>query len=298
VPGGLVVGDVMVDVVAVLSAPIALGSDAPGRIRTIGGGSAANTACWLAAAGTPVAFAGRVGADAYGQGVVAELRAAGVTPAVTIDPNRPTGTCVVLVGPDGERSMVPDRGANAALRPDDLPPSLFTAGNHLHLSGYVLLDETSRPAGLAALARAVSAGMTVSVDASSAAPLAALPADTVLDWLRGTWCLANIDEAEVLTGLTDPVEATRTLAAPCAEVVVTAGARAAVWCGSPDTDPVPVPPPEVEPVDTTGAGDAFNAGFLAAVLHGRDLRAALRLGNRVGALSARSTGGIAGLPRS
>src|SRR5205823_13333628 len=60
--------------------------------------------CWLAAAGTPVAFAGRVGADAYGQAVVAELRAAGVTPAVTIDPNRPTGTCVVLVGPDGERS--------------------------------------------------------------------------------------------------------------------------------------------------------------------------------------------------
>jgi sugar/nucleoside kinase (ribokinase family) len=198
---------------------------------------------------------------------------------------------VVLVGPDGERSMVPDRGANAALGPDDLPQSLFTAGHHLHLSGYVLIDDTSRPAGVAALARAVAAGMTVSVDTSSATPLAALPTDTVLGWLRGTWCLANIDEAAVLTGLTDPVAAARVLAATCAEVVVTAGARAAVWCGA--GEPVVVPPPEVEPVDTTGAGDAFKAGYLAARLGGAEPADALAAGHQ---LAARAIGLVGGRP--
>jgi sugar/nucleoside kinase (ribokinase family) len=70
----------------------------------------------------------------------------------------PTGTCVVLVGPDGERTMLPDRGANDALAEADLPRDLFVPGHHLHVSGYTLLGDGSRAAGRAALARAAMAG--------------------------------------------------------------------------------------------------------------------------------------------
>ena len=98
--------------------------------------------------------------------------------AVERDAERPTGTCIVLVHPGGERTMIPDAGANDALELRELP-----AGGHLHLTGYTLLREGSRPAALRALALARERGMTVSVDPSSAAPLA--PAPAFLDWVAG-----------------------------------------------------------------------------------------------------------------
>jgi sugar/nucleoside kinase (ribokinase family) len=161
----VVVGDLMVDVVAALPGELARGSDTPARISHSQGGSGANVAAWLAAAGADVAFAGRAGADPLGDAALAAL--AGVELAVERDPERPTGTCIVLVHPGGERTMIPDAGANEALELVELP-----AGEHLHLTGYALLRESSRPAALRALALARERGMTVSVDPSSAAPLA------------------------------------------------------------------------------------------------------------------------------
>ena len=133
----VVVGDLMVDVVAALPGPLAHGSDTPARITHTQGGSGANVAAWLAAAGADVAFAGRAGADPLGDAAVAALT--GVTVAVERDPERPTGTCIVLVHPGGERTMIPDAGANDALELRELP-----AGAHLHLTGYALLREASR----------------------------------------------------------------------------------------------------------------------------------------------------------
>ena len=109
----VVVGDLMVDVVAALPGPLAHGSDTPARISHTQGGSGANVAAWLAAAGADAAFAGRAGADPLGDAAVAAL--AGVALAVERDPERPTGTCIVLVHPGGERTMIPDAGANDAL---------------------------------------------------------------------------------------------------------------------------------------------------------------------------------------
>jgi ribokinase len=103
--------------------------------------------------------------------VVAQLERLGVETRVTVDPERPTGTCVVLVAPGGERTMLPDAGANDALGEADLPDELVRPGDHLHVAGYALLRPGSRPAARAAIGRAVAAGMTVSVDPSSAALL-------------------------------------------------------------------------------------------------------------------------------
>src|SRR6478735_1328456 len=167
----VVIGDLMTDAVARATLPLARGSDTPANVSMHGGGSGANIAAWMAADGGDVAFVGRRGADIAGRNRDMELMGYGVDARLVMDPERPTGTCVVMVTHKGEHTMLSDPGANAALSPDDLPHDLFSQGGHLHLSGYTLINEGSRDAGLAALEMARRAGMSVSVDCSSSAPL-------------------------------------------------------------------------------------------------------------------------------
>jgi ribokinase len=283
----VVLGDVMVDVVTRLSAPLAPGSDAPAVIRFHGGGSAANTAAWLARAGAEPVLVGRVGDDGRGRGASEDLRAAGVDAQLAVDPELPTGTCIVLVGPDGERTMAPDAGANDALRESDLADDLLASADHLHVAGYALLRSGSRPAARAAIARAVERGMTVSVDPSSAALLS----PSFLDHASGAGLLLpNADEAWMLSGERDPEQAGRALANRFQEVVVTLGADGALWTdgsASVRADAVPVE----HAVDSTGAGDAFAAGLLAARLAGAAPEEALAAAGRLAAEAVTKPGG-------
>ena len=259
----LVVGDVATDVVVVLAGEPAPGSDRPASIRSSGGGAGANVAVHLARLGVPVTMAGCVGDDAAGTGLRAELSAAGVRPALRTVAGTATGTVVSLVEPGGQRSMLADRGANLALRPDDVPP--LHPGGHLHLSGYTLLHPGPRAAALAAMTAAVTAGGTVSVDPASTAPLAAYGVDRWLaDTAAATVLLPNADEARLLTGCVDPADAARTLAARHPVVAVSLGADGALWATGNVVVHRPARPTDV--VDTTGAGDAFAAGLLAAWL--------------------------------
>src|SRR4051812_498356 len=134
------VGDLMVDVVARLPGPLAFGSDTPAPIGIYGGGAAANVAAWLVAAGASSTFVGRIGDDSFGLRAVEELTAAGVEPLVTIDPQRATGTCIVLVNERGKRTMVPCAGANDAANDPALLPPL---ADWLYLSGYALMSPGS-----------------------------------------------------------------------------------------------------------------------------------------------------------
>jgi ribokinase len=282
----VVVGDVMVDVVARLSGPLAAASDAPATIRFHGGGSAANTAAWLAAAGTEPLLVGCIGDDERGRHALGELRMGGVDARLAVDPELPTGTCVVLVGPDGERTMVPDAGANDALKDEDLPDQLLGPGGHLHVAGYALLREGSRPAARGAIGRALRVGMSVSVDPSSSALLS----PDFLDLSEGAGLfLPNAAEAEALTSEADPERAARALAERFGEVVVTLGPEGALWT---DGDEVlraaAVPVGSIE--DSTGAGDAFAAGLLAARLAGRPTAEALAAGCRLAARAVSQAG--------
>jgi sugar/nucleoside kinase (ribokinase family) len=258
---------------------VAAGSDTPSRVLVTGGGAAANTAAWLAAAGHPVTFVGRVGDDVFGRAALAELASTGATVRAAVDPERPTGTCVVLVTQDGSRSMFPDTGANAGLRADDLPPEAFAVGAHLHLSGYALLTEGSRPAALAALAAARSAGMTISVDPGSAGPIRRVGVQAMMSWISGAdLLLANDDEACLLAGQPgDPAAAAARLAEDFGQVVVKLGAAGATWtrAGAPAER---APAVAAVVVDTTGAGDCFAAGFLPVWLGGSAPLDALRAG--------------------
>jgi ribokinase len=267
-PPVVVVGDVCTDVVAVLAGEPAPGSDRAATITTRGGGGGANVAAHLAALGTPVVLAGCVGDDLAGTGLCIALAEGGVTLAVRTVPGTPTGTVVCLVEPGGERSMLTDRGANQALQPDDVP--VPPTEGHLHLSGYTLLDDRSRPAGLAALAAARGAGCTVSVDPASTGPLRASGVDRWLaETAAATLLLPNADEARLLTGCADPVAAARALAGRHPVVVVSLGADGALWASGDALVHRPAHPTDV--VDTTGAGDAFTAGVLSVwtAAHGR-----------------------------
>ncbi len=260
----LVVGDLVTDVLAMASGPIAEGTDTVAAISMTGGGSAANTAAWLARTGRPVTLVAAVGQDAAGEQRVAELEAAGVNCVLA---RRGTTGTVVVVATGAERSMLCDRGANASLTPDDVDRGLAAAadGVHLHVSGYPLLDPRTLAAGRHALAAAREQGLSVSVDAASAGPLRSAP--DFLSWVRGADLLfANRDEAGVLAGDGTPEEQARRLAIGVGAAIVKLGGDGAIWASGDEV--VRVPAAAATVVDVTGAGDAFAAGAVAAWLSG------------------------------
>jgi len=278
----VVIGDLMTDTVAHAMLPLARGSDTPATVTMHGGGSGANVAAWLAADGADVAFIGRRGADIPGRNRDMELMGYGVDARLVMDPERPTGTCVVMVTHKGERTMLSDPGANAALSPDDLPHDLFVRGAHLHVSGYTLLADGSRNAALAALDYARRAGMSASVDGASAAPLERVGAEPFLELSSNAMLLfVNTSQAKVLTGREDPEQAARVLTAWYPQVVIKLGADGAIYYanGHPQTH-VPAPPVD-RVIDGTGAGDAFVAGFLPPWLDKKPPAEALASGHRL-----------------
>jgi ribokinase len=288
----IVLGDVMTDVVARLARPIAPGSDSPAQVTMQGGGQAGNTAAWLVLTGTPTALVGCVGDDAAGRTAEEALRRAGVQTLLSHAPGVGTGTCVVLVAPDGERTMFPDAGANDRLAPGGLPEDLVVAGNHLHMAGYALLREGSRQGAQAELERAAGAGLSVSVDPSSAALLS--PAFLKLTEGAGL-LLPNAKEAAALTGVADPEQAALRLTERVPEVVVKLGEKGALWTDGSQVVRVPAEP-VARVVDSTGAGDAFAAGLIAARLFGAGAEAALIAGCRLAALAVATQGGRPDLP--
>jgi sugar/nucleoside kinase (ribokinase family) len=285
-------GDLMVDVVARLFGPLAEGSDSPGVISYVGGGSAANTAAWLSRVGESTTFIGAIGDDPAGQLQAESLHRLGVDVRFRVDRTRPTGTCLVLVAPSGERTMVPDPGANLSLLEHDIPTDEFRSGDHLHVSGYALLRD-SRDAALHAMAAAGSVGMSVTVGAASAAPLEQLGAREFLRMVPDEALLfANEKEAAVLVGGTaEAGELARGLAGVVREAVVTSGSGTAVWSNGEASAAMAAEPLDRPELDTTGAGDAFAAGFLAARARAATPEVCLRDGHALAAAACRTTGG-------
>ncbi len=280
-----VLGDVMVDVSARVSTPIAHASDTDARISMQLGGSGATTARWLAHAEASVHFIGCVGDDALGDLARRTLESDGVHAHLqVVGPS--TGTCIVIVESDGERTMLPDPGANTGLDADAIPDDLLAG--RLHVSGYTLLRPASRAVGRSLIARARSLGTLVSLDAASAAPLAASP-DVVLDVLAEVDVLiANRDEAEVLTGTGDPEVGLARLADLVPTAVIKLGSAGAFAASGAERVRVPARAGDV--LDTTGAGDAFAAGLLAAFGHGASLEEATLAGRDLAAVAVARVG--------
>jgi sugar/nucleoside kinase (ribokinase family) len=276
-PRVVVVGDLIYDLLARTGGPVAFGTDTFAPIRAVAGGSGANAAAWLASLGVETHFVGRVGDDVLGEALASELEKAGVRPHLARDTSLGTGKVFVLVDGAGERTMITDRGAGEALGPDDLPPSLFDGG-HLHLSGYTLSGGSRREAALEALRLARGSGMSVSVDPSSAPLLQEIGPGRFLGWTRGAdLCLPNLEEGATLSGQRDPDRVAQKLLDHYPAVVLKLGAAGAMYAGA-DGERVRLPAERVRVADTTGAGDALCAGFLASRLSGAPPATALRRG--------------------
>ena len=239
-------GDALLDVVVRLDGPIAPDTDAYGTSRVGAGGQAANVAAWVSALGGRGRFVGKRARDAPGRIVEEELQARDVEllgPVV----DGSTGTVVSIATPDGQRSMLSDRGVSPQLEPDELDDAWFHECDWLHLPGYSLVRDPIA----AAARRAAQSAVRVSVDASSTAAVEAFGADAFVERLRTfapTTVFANEDEAALLGEL--EVET----------LVVKRGERGCLVRRGSTVETHAAP--RVDAVDTTGAGDAFAAGFL------------------------------------
>ncbi len=272
----LCLGDIMLDVTAVVGAPINQGVETRAVISTQGGGAAANVASWLAVSGTPAHLIARVGDDAAGTTVLAELDKYGVEHSQTIIPGANTGVVVVLVDALGERTMFPDSGANSGLSLADLP-SLdgFTA---VYLSGYPLVNPRSRHGALEILRAVKAAGLPVIFDPSTVGVLLEVGLNQVREWLTLVdVVILNEEEAHFLSGENNPVEAATELLKLTPMVVIKRGGIGAM-AQARGSQLVQVPALEVDVVDTTGAGDAFAAGFIQSWIGERELVDALNNG--------------------
>ncbi|KUH35439.1 MULTISPECIES: carbohydrate kinase family protein [Streptomyces] len=289
----LVVGDVVIDVVARYDEPLSPGTDTAARIRILPGGAGANVACWAARTGRDdVRLLARVGAGEASWHEAA-LRRAGVRPLLVRDDGAPTATVVALV--DGragaERTFLTDSGAVVRLSPADWSPRLLDGVAHLHLSGYLFFAPTSRRTARLAMAAAREREVPVSVDPASAGFVSRLGADRFLTAVAGADVLfPNADEAVLLAGLSGPEEAAAALSRRHGLVVATLGAAGAVVARAGGVV-ARVSAPGVRPVDTTGAGDAFTGGFLAARLAGASAAEAAEAGCRAGGAAVTAVGG-------
>ncbi|RNL87675.1 carbohydrate kinase family protein [Halostreptopolyspora alba] len=288
----VVIGDLMSDTVARAYYALARGSDTPSSVTTYGGGSGANVAAWLAIEGTDTTFVGRRGSDITGRTREMELMGYGIDSRVVMDPERPTGTCVVMITHRGDRTMLSDPGANARLQPEDLPRDVFGPDGHLHISGFTLINEDSRNAARIALRHARESGMSISVDAGSHAPLERAGAEEFLEWTSGARLLfANTPQAKVLTGREEPEAAAKVLTTWFPNVVLKLGGDGALWASKTREDQVTVPAEQVEPSPgSIGAGDAFIAGYLPSWLAGKHPQDSLAQAQRLAAKALHQPG--------
>ncbi|MFC4014550.1 carbohydrate kinase family protein [Nonomuraea purpurea] len=288
--GLLVIGDAVTDVVALHGSPVILGTDTAADIVLRPGGSGANTAAWAAHLGADTRLLARLGYDSSDWHTT-ELVKTGVRPHITVDPDHPTAVVIAMVDKSGERSMLTNRGAGSLISEADWNPALLDGVARLHLSGYVLFAEPGLRLARLALADASALGVAISVDPASTGPLRDFGVARFLDETSSAdLIIPNLEEALLLSGATTAEQAALLLSERYGTAVVKLGAAGALAA----VDGVVVARAagvSAEVVDSTGAGDAFAAGFLAGTLHGVSEQAALEAGCRAGAACVAQVGG-------
>ena len=269
-------GDLMLDVVVRADDDVEDGTDVPGSLRFRAGGSAANTARAFASLGGAATFIGAVGNDFAGARLVASLRAARVTVHAMKVRGR-SGRILALIQPGGERSFVTDRGVADSLSPRALKARWMARADALHVPAYSLLNAPLADAAFVAVSSISGRGGLVSVDLASRRPLAKAGRRRVrelLDRVHADVLFGNEPEMSVVAG----AGRTAQLLDLAPVVVVkqgSAGCRV-MWRGGQSV----IATRPIAATDTTGAGDAFDAGFLFSLIasgyrRGQDLDGAL-----------------------
>jgi ribokinase len=288
-----VVGSLNMDLVVYTSRHPRIGETILGdRFFANPGGKGANQAVAARRLGAPVMMIGKVGADQFGEQLLASLQANGVdTGGVQCDRDLPTGMALITIDAHGDNSIVVIPGSNMGLSPQDMEE----ASDRLAKAKLLLLQlEIPVATNLRAAQIAKAHGAKVILNP---APAQELPSD-LLDLIDVL--VLNESECAILSGLevdgeTNLMRAARSLKEEITgEVVLTMGAQGAVWVGESET--LHLPAFAVEAIDTTAAGDAFIGGMAVAMLENRSMAEAVRLGNAAGALTVTQKGAQASLP--
>jgi sugar/nucleoside kinase (ribokinase family) len=276
-----VLGDLVVDVVLRPDRALEHGSDVPGRVAFTQGGSASTAARWLGRLGARSSLIAAVGRDAAGRALVEAIRSDRVTPRVVRVAGMRTGRIGVLVTPDGERSFVQDRAAALQLGPADLKAAWFARADAVHLPIYSLVDEPLGLAGRRSIELGRDAGAAISLDLASIGPLLARgrrAARSLIAEIAPDILFATAAEAEAFLGK----YAVEGLLDVASIAVVKRGSQGATVLAREGDQRLrfEVATTPISATDTTGAGDAFDAGFLVAWFTsraaGRSLQASLQ----------------------
>jgi sugar/nucleoside kinase (ribokinase family) len=277
------IGDLIEDVVVWLSAEPNMGTDTDSIIQRTRGGSAANVAMFAALTGTESRFIGQVGNDALGQQLCSALQQAGVDVCVVSEGR--TGSIVVLVQPNGERTFLTDRGVASHLSLVDA--SLMANVSILHVPSYSLVTEPLASTSLLYIKAAQSLGAVISVDASSTSVLehfGVAQYKSLIQSIQPQVFLCNEDEAGLLgVGATEGMPG-------AALTVIKRGAHSTLAISQNNERSEVAVAPVANIVDTTGAGDAFAAGFLPTFVATNDVEVAIARGHAVAARVLRSPG--------
>jgi sugar/nucleoside kinase (ribokinase family) len=281
-------GDIIDDIVVAPQGPIRVDTDTRSVIRSRPGGSAANTAAWLADIGAKVDFFGVVGAGDATRHAVA---LPGVRAHLREHSNLQTGRIVIIVQNE-RRDMLTDRGANVALSPQDLPDSVLERARLLHLTGHVLLNETGIDGVRTLIDRCRKANVLVSVSPGSVGYIDDLGPERVRRAFAGADLIfTGYEDGRLLAGEDEPADIAKVLCEQFEIAIVTRGSQGAVVGDRTAVFTLPITARPV--VDPTGAGDAFCAGFLDSWLMDWDVRLAAEAGAE---LAADAVGVLGGRP--
>ncbi|MCM8556540.1 adenosine kinase [Sphingomicrobium sediminis] len=256
--------------------------EAMGVAEEHSGGSAANSMAGVAGMGGKAAFIGQIADDQFGKIFRHDLTSMGVhfdTPALPFTQDCPTGRCLILVTPDGQRTMNTAPGASHQLEAAQVSEDLVRASRILYLEGYLFGPEKPRAAMMAARKMAHASQREVAFTLSESVciterrdPFIELIEKGGVDLL-----FCNADEAKILTGAADADTAIERLGRTVPTMIVTDGAAGAMARTKDGTVRIPAAPVD-KVVDTTGAGDLFAAGFLTAYCKDAPLEKCLQTG--------------------
>jgi len=292
----LCIGDVMLDVVVALQAPINYGEDTPSKITTHGGGAAGNVASWIAHAGTAASIVARIGNDSAGAAITSEFEDLGVDYSSLRKTSDATGVVVVVVDKKGERTMFPETGANSGLVVTDMPD--LAGFDAAYVSGYALLNPRSRAGVLEMIAVIKSAGLPIFYDTVTVGAMKEVNRALIQSWLPlMDYVLPNEEEALYVADAADIDLALTKLLELCPAVIIKRGPSGAIAQNRGGTR-IDIDAIKTVVADTTGAGDSFAAGFIATKISGGDLTASLKAGVTLAAkcvanIGARPQGGHA-----
>jgi sugar/nucleoside kinase (ribokinase family) len=251
------------------------------KVNYCSGGSAANTIVGIADMGGKAAYAGKTGSDAFGKQYIDEMQELGIAIEVPSG-NGASGTCVVLITDDAQRTMLTHLGISGSLCADDIKADEIAKAKYVYVEGYLFAGDSTKAAAYTAIKLAKEHGVKIALTISDPF-LIDICRDEFQRLIEGPVDLlfCNEDEAKSLTGLDDPINSAQAIHRHCENVALTLGKNGSILMH--EGEVIAIEGVEIDAIDTTGAGDMYAAGVLYGITNGLSWKQAGHLGSHAAA---------------